>query len=131
MIDYHTAVPGIVLSDSGPQFTFKNFYDFVNWWGFECKASSPLTTQSNGKIEATVKSMKKIITSSWGNRSVLCAKHYCNILTGTHHHIKMGNLQLRNYSVDPCRTHYHHTATPLHLSGNAVPLKPNSWQNIF
>ena len=65
-----TAVPDIVWSDGGPQFTSKYFNDFASQWGFEHKTSSPHYSQSNGKIEATVKSMKKIIASSWGNRSV-------------------------------------------------------------
>ena len=65
-----TAVPDIVWSDGGPQFTYKCFNDFASQWGFEHKTSSPHYPQSNGKIEATVKSMKKIIASSWGNRSV-------------------------------------------------------------
>ena len=65
-----TAVPDIVWSDGGPQFTSKCFNDFASQWGFEHKTLSPHYPQSNGKIEATVKSMKKIIASSWGNRSV-------------------------------------------------------------
>ncbi|XP_065916180.1 uncharacterized protein [Dysidea avara] len=65
-----TAVPDIVWSDGGPQFTSKCFNDFASQWGFEHKTSSPHYPQSNGKVEATVKSMKKIIASSWGNRSV-------------------------------------------------------------
>ena len=63
-----TAVPDMVWSDGGPQFTSKHFSDFATQWGFEHKTSSPHYPQSNGKIEATVKSMKNI-ASCWGNRS--------------------------------------------------------------
>jgi len=56
--------------DGGPQFTSKHFSEFATKWGFEHGMSSPHYPQSNGKIEATVKSMKKIIASSWGNWSV-------------------------------------------------------------
>jgi len=66
----HTAIPDVVWSDGGPQFTSKHFSDFTTQLGFEHRTSSLHYPQSNGKIEATVKSMKKIIASSWGNRSV-------------------------------------------------------------
>jgi len=65
-----TAVPDMVWSDGGPQFTSKYFNNFAKHWGFEHKKSSPHYPQSNGKIEATIKSMKKIIASSWGKRSM-------------------------------------------------------------
>ena len=65
-----TAIPDVVWSDGGPQFTSKHFSDFATQWGFEHKTPSPHYPQSNGKIEATVKSMKKIIALCWGNRSM-------------------------------------------------------------
>ena len=63
-----TAIPDILWSDGGPQFTCKKFKDFSQQWGFSHKTSTPHYPQSNGKIEATVKSMKKIIRSSWNGR---------------------------------------------------------------
>ena len=65
-----TAIPDIVWSDGGPQFTSKLFTDFANRWGFLHKVSSPRYPQSNGKVEATVKSMKKLIYASWTGRSL-------------------------------------------------------------
>ena len=81
-----TGTDGVILSyghvsqmwcgqDGEPQFTSNHFSDFATQWGFKHKISSPHYPHSNGKIEATVKSIKKIISSSWGNRSV-----YFNIL---------------------------------------------------
>ena len=58
-----TAIPDVLWSDGGPQFTCKMFKDFSQQWGFLHKTSTPHYPQSNGKIEATVKSMKKIIRS--------------------------------------------------------------------
>ena len=39
-------------------------------WGFTHQTSSPYYPQSNGKLEATVKSMKKIIATSWDTRTL-------------------------------------------------------------
>ena len=43
----------------------KLFQDFSKEWGFRHATSSPTYPQSNGKAEATVKSMKKIILTAW------------------------------------------------------------------
>ena len=58
-----TAVPNIIWSDQGSQFMSQNFQEFMKRWKIKHKTSSPRNPQSNGKIEATVKSMKKIIKS--------------------------------------------------------------------
>ncbi len=60
-----SGAPDIIWSDQGPQFTSKTFQDFSKAWGFQHVTSSPMYPQSNGKIEATVKSMKKLIRASW------------------------------------------------------------------
>ena len=71
-----TAVPDIFWSDGGPQFTSKQFREFAAQWGFTCRTSSPYYPQSNGKAEATVKSMKRLIRSAWNGRylddEILC-----------------------------------------------------------
>ena len=71
-----TAVPDVLWSDGGPQFTAHSFRIFATQWGFLHKTSSPRYPQSNGKIEATVKSMKKILAAAWDNRhlneDILC-----------------------------------------------------------
>jgi len=56
-----TAVPDLFWSYGGPQFTSRRFQDFAAQWKFKHQTSSPHYPQSNGKAEATVKSMKKII----------------------------------------------------------------------
>ena len=58
-----TAIPDIVWSDGGPQFTSIQFTQFAQQWGFLHKTSSLYHPQSNGKIESTVKSMKKSFVS--------------------------------------------------------------------
>ena len=63
-----TAIPDILWSDGGPQFTTKEFHEFTTLWGFTHQTSSPRYPQSNGKVEATVKSMKKILAASWDHR---------------------------------------------------------------
>ena len=63
-----TSVPDEMWTDQGPQFTSKSFQDFTHQWGFAHTTSSPRYPQSNGKAEATVKSMKKIIRTAWTGR---------------------------------------------------------------
>ena len=63
-----TGVPDKLWSDQGPQFTSKTFYDFLQQWGIKHVTSSPRYPQSNGKAEATVKSMKKLIRAAWNGR---------------------------------------------------------------
>ena len=65
-----TGVPDVFWSDQGPQFMSKQFHDFASQWGFKHATSTPRYPQSNGKSEATVKSMKKLIRTSWRGRSV-------------------------------------------------------------
>ena len=63
-----TGVPDTVWSDQGPQFTSKVFQDFAKQWGFRHATSSPGYPRSNGKVEATVKSMKKLLQAAWTGR---------------------------------------------------------------
>ena len=74
-----TGAPDIIWSDNGTQFIFKLFQQFSNDWGFRHIISSPMYLQSNGKAEATVKSMKKIIQASW-RRSTLDERKLTRVL---------------------------------------------------
>ena len=65
-----TAVPDILWSDGGPQFTSAKLSNFLTTWGTTHIVSSPHYPQSNGKAEAAVKSMKKIISAAWKGRSI-------------------------------------------------------------
>ena len=60
-----TAVPNILWSDQGPQFTSAELKQFLAEWGVRHMMSSPRNPQSNGKAESAVKSMKNLITSSF------------------------------------------------------------------
>ena len=91
-----TAIPDILWSDGGPQFTSKQFQDFSKQWGFLHKTSSPHYPQSNGKVEATVKSMKKLISASWTGRS-LNEDHLCRAL------LQYRNTPSRKDSVSPAQ----------------------------
>ena len=65
-----TAVPDLLWSDGGTQFTSSALQRFLDTWGISHRTSSPRYPQSNGKIEATVKSMKKLISAACTDRSV-------------------------------------------------------------
>ena len=65
-----TAAPDLLWSDGGPQFTSHQFANFLQTWGVTHITSSPHYPQSNGKVEATVKSMKKLISAAWTGHSV-------------------------------------------------------------
>ncbi len=43
---------------------------FLQIWGMSHNISSPRYPQSNGKAEATVKSMKKLISAAWTGRGI-------------------------------------------------------------
>lgn len=60
-----SGAPDVLWSDQGPQFTSHLFNAFSAEWGFRHITSTPTYPQSNGKAEATVKSMKKIIEAVW------------------------------------------------------------------
>ena len=46
------------------------FQKFLKDWGVIHKTSSPRYPQSNGKAEATVKAMKKLVAAAWKGRSL-------------------------------------------------------------
>ncbi|KAL9989623.1 hypothetical protein ACROYT_G004190 [Oculina patagonica] len=48
-------------SNGGSQFTCKAFEDFSQEWGFRYTVSSPIHAQSNGKAEAAVTNVKKLL----------------------------------------------------------------------
>jgi transposase InsO family protein len=54
-------IPETVISDNGPQYSSEQFKNFSRLWDFKHKTSSPGHAQSNGKVENTVKSAKRIM----------------------------------------------------------------------
>ena len=96
-----TAIPDVLWSDGGPQFTSNKFKDFSQQWGFLHNISTPHYLQSNGKIEATVKSMKKIIRSSW-NGWFLDDDKFCCALLQYH------NTPSRKDGISPAQKLYGH-----------------------
>ena len=75
-----TAVPDLLWSDGGPQFTSSKLSSFLTTWGVTHQISSPHYLQSNGKAEAMVKSMKKLISSAWTGCYVDWEKLCCSLL---------------------------------------------------
>jgi len=59
----------VLYTDNGPQFTAQAFQDFLQRWGVRHVTSSPHYPQSNGKAEAAVKSVKKLVRNSWNNQN--------------------------------------------------------------
>ncbi|MEM7478413.1 MAG: transposase family protein [Planctomycetota bacterium] len=59
------SVPNVFCSDGGPQFIAKAFADFLSTWGITHDTSSPYYPQSNGRAEAAIKSIKKLIKRCW------------------------------------------------------------------
>ena len=80
-----SGAPDIIYTDQGAKFMSK---DFFKRWGVRHITSSPHLPQSNGRAEAAVKLMKKIIRRMRGtpSRAVSTKKHGHVLLcsTGTH-----------------------------------------------
>ena len=55
-------VPAIFISDNGPNLASTEFVKFSRDWDFEHVKSSPHHHQSNGRAEAAVKTMKKLMS---------------------------------------------------------------------
>ena len=64
-----TAVPDVLWTDRGPNLWHTNFSCLPSN-GDSGTAHTPYYPQSNGKAEATVKSMKKIIRTAWNGRQL-------------------------------------------------------------
>ena len=60
-----SGVPDIIYADQGAQFMSKECQEFFKRWGVRHVTSSPHFPQSNGRAEAAVKSMKKIVRQTW------------------------------------------------------------------
>ena len=54
-------IPDTAVSDNGPQFRSSDFAHFSKKSGFEHTPLSPHHSRSNGKVESSVKSAKKMI----------------------------------------------------------------------
>ena len=57
-------IPETCMSDNGSQFSSDEFREFSRQWNFKHITSSPKYPQSNGKVEAAVKSAKTILKRS-------------------------------------------------------------------
>ena len=62
-----TGVPEILRADNGPQFTAREFRNFLNQWAVRIHPSSPYYPQSNGHAESSVKAIKHLIIKSTRN----------------------------------------------------------------
>ena len=78
--------------------------DFLKSWGVTHNLSSPHYPQSNGKAEATVKSMKKLISSAWTGPGTFC--HVPCYNTAILHAGRTVFLLLKSYLDILFRIHY-------------------------
>ena len=96
-----TAIPDIFWSDRGPQFTSREFKSFADQWGFHHQTSTPHYPQSNGRAEAAVKSMKRIIRAAWNGRC-LNEEKLCRAL------LQYRNTPSRKDGLSPAQKLYGH-----------------------
>ena len=54
-------IPQVLVSDNAPQFVGSEFTGFARQWEFIHSTSSPMHSQGNGKAEAAVKIVKKLL----------------------------------------------------------------------
>ena len=115
------AVPDIIWSDGGSQFTSSRFQAFLKDWGVCHNISSPHSPQSNEKAESTIKSMKKLIKAAWRRRSIdqdVLSRSSCS--TGTHPVEEMEGHQHRSFMDIQFKTPFPHTGGPLLRNGNVL-----------
>ena len=117
-----TAIPETVWSDGGPQFKSKKFNDFARQWGFTHKLSFLYYPQSNRKIEATIKAMKKLISTSWNGRQI-DHEHLCRAL------LQYRNTPSRKDSLSPAQKLYGHPVQDT-LPAHRRSFAPE-WQHKF
>ena len=65
-------VPNRFSSDGGPQFTAREFQEFLQKWGVTHSRSTPYYAQSNGHAEAAVKAMKSLVAKTTVNGDLDC-----------------------------------------------------------
>ncbi|XP_050709713.1 uncharacterized protein LOC126994436 [Eriocheir sinensis] len=65
-------VPVRLRTDGGPQFTSRDFTEFLARWGVKHVVTSPYHPQSNGHAEAAVKSIKHLITKVAPSGNIDC-----------------------------------------------------------
>ena len=54
-------IPKVVFSDNGPQYSLHELKKFSKSWDFMHKTSSPEFPQSNGLVERSIQTIKKIL----------------------------------------------------------------------
>ena len=127
----------VIWSDQGPQFMSKTFRDFLAEWGFRHVTSTPTYSQSNGKAEATVKS---IVRATYGRVHTWMSGNWLvhSYSIASCHHRTMDFHLHRNSMYTPSRIPFRHITMHLLLSGNAVSQRPrtkdaliwNKWSSI-
>ena len=115
-----TAVPDVLWSDNGPQFTAKEFKAITQQWGFHHQTSTPYYPQSYGKAEAAVKSMKKIIKTAWNGR-FLDTNKLCRAL------LQYRNTLSRKDGLSPAQKLYGHPIQDI-LPAHSRSFSPE-WQH--
>ena len=52
------------MSDNGPQYASREFQEFARSWGFRHITSSPKYPRSNGLVERTIQTVKKLLSKA-------------------------------------------------------------------
>ncbi|PFX25558.1 Uncharacterized protein K02A2.6 [Stylophora pistillata] len=58
-------IPDVLVTDNGPQYTYREFTEFSRGWEFKHVTSSPRHAKSSGKAEAEVNIAKKIFKKAY------------------------------------------------------------------
>ena len=124
-----SGVPDVLWSDQRPQFTSKLFHNFTTEWGIKHVTSTPTYPQSNGKVEATVKSMKKLIQGSWCRSGVSWLVAFYS--TGIPLVVGTVSRRHRSYLVTRYRMSFLLTAEHLAQSGSAQQMLWKPVQEII
>ena len=76
-------IPDIVVSDNGPQYSSQEFAEFSRNLSFQHTVTSPYYSQSNGKVEGSIKTVKRMMkkAAATGSDPWLCLLDYRNTPT--------------------------------------------------
>ena len=61
-------IPEEVMSDNGPQYASREFQVFAKTWEFKRITSSPRYPRSNGLVERTIQTVKKLLSKALSSR---------------------------------------------------------------
>ena len=98
-------IPVTLISDNGPNYALHEFAEFARSWDVLHITSSLHHSQSNGRNEATVKTMKNVIRKAKGRDAWKAIREWRNTVTpGTDSSLVQRLMSRRTRSFMPCHT---------------------------